>query len=542
MKLSRVHPWLVLSVCVASLMVTTISQGEGKAFGQSQASEHYFQQTGHTVGELFYTYWSEHGGLRQQGYPVSEGLQEVSETDGKSYKVQYFERALFEYHPENKPPYNVLLGLIGVSAFQARYPNGMPEQKPNNSPGSVFFPQTGKRLGGSFLLYWNRYGGLQQQGYPISDEVQEVSKTDGKLYTVQYFERAVMEYHPGATPPYDVQLSLLGAQRYESTHPGQVPSANSSHPIATGVLGVIGANNRLLYTKPAANEQYPLYGQAIYSYDRYSNKETRLVSSATPKLKITSDGKMLVWLEKQGDKGVIQGYDLATQQQSAIVDVPTTYSSYSYMALGDGVLYYQDRKEGHTGLFARNLSSGEEQAISATGSDPVAKDGVLLWTEQRDDGQYLHMLRLDGTKRDTVLARSYGPPDFYGYDVSGSNVVYANSVGENWYMHLYNSNDGTDRVIPNSHYGTGPHVNGNRVLWTVAQGGPCIVHCGADADYLKIMSYSISDNATQTVLDYNKLHPAAQALLDRDTLAYTTTDAANPRTRSLYLLTLPTLR
>jgi hypothetical protein len=33
--------------------------------------------------------------------------------DGKEYQVQWFERVRFELHPENAPPYNVLLGLLG---------------------------------------------------------------------------------------------------------------------------------------------------------------------------------------------------------------------------------------------------------------------------------------------------------------------------------------------------------------------------------------------------------------------------------------------
>ena len=52
------------------------------------------------------------GGLPQFGYPLSEELTETLE-DGKPYTVQYFERARFEYHPENPAPYDVLLGQFG---------------------------------------------------------------------------------------------------------------------------------------------------------------------------------------------------------------------------------------------------------------------------------------------------------------------------------------------------------------------------------------------------------------------------------------------
>ena len=33
--------------------------------------------------------------------------------DGIERQVQWFERARFELHPQNAPPYNVLLGLLG---------------------------------------------------------------------------------------------------------------------------------------------------------------------------------------------------------------------------------------------------------------------------------------------------------------------------------------------------------------------------------------------------------------------------------------------
>src|SRR5262249_32211071 len=52
------------------------------------------------------------------------------------------------------------------------------------------FPQTGKAVCGRFVEYWDWHGNLTQQGLPISDELQEKSDTDGKTYTVQYFERS----------------------------------------------------------------------------------------------------------------------------------------------------------------------------------------------------------------------------------------------------------------------------------------------------------------------------------------------------------------
>ena len=61
------------------------------------------------------------GGLTQQGYPISEEFTEISPLDGKPYLVQYFERAVFEYHPENKAPYDVLLSQLGTLRYRDKY-------------------------------------------------------------------------------------------------------------------------------------------------------------------------------------------------------------------------------------------------------------------------------------------------------------------------------------------------------------------------------------------------------------------------------------
>jgi glucose/arabinose dehydrogenase len=186
-----------------------------------EPSGRFFPETGQTVGGPFLAYWLIHGGLAQQGYPLSGEFQEKSDTDGKTYTVQYFERAVFERHPENQPPFDVLLSLLGVFRYHDKYPAGAPGQQPNTTPGSVLFAETGHRVGGVFLDYWSSHGGLAQQGYPISDEFMERSDLDGKVYRVQYFERAVFELHPENAPPYNVLLSQLGTYRYHARYPGR---------------------------------------------------------------------------------------------------------------------------------------------------------------------------------------------------------------------------------------------------------------------------------------------------------------------------------
>ena len=81
----------------------------------------FFPVTGHTLGGAFGEFWLRNGQLSVFGYPISEEFHEVNALDGKSYLVQYFERARFEYHPEHAgTPYKVLLGHLGEEYARAR--------------------------------------------------------------------------------------------------------------------------------------------------------------------------------------------------------------------------------------------------------------------------------------------------------------------------------------------------------------------------------------------------------------------------------------
>ncbi len=196
----------------------------------------YFTQTHHTVAGAFLDYWRTHGGVAQQGYPITEEFGEQSRVDGKTYVVQYFERAVFELHPENAPPYNVLLTPLGADALKSRYPNDAPGgQRVNKATANQYFNQTGHTIGGGFWAYWQRNGGLAQFGLPLTDEFAETSAVNSKPYTMQYFERAVFEYHPDAPVGYAVQLSLLGAIRYQARYTGITRFTPANWPPAPGL-------------------------------------------------------------------------------------------------------------------------------------------------------------------------------------------------------------------------------------------------------------------------------------------------------------------
>ncbi len=98
-----------------------------RSFPQSQPQPgcRFFPETGHNVCGDILAAWRANGleldgrrgtteaeSLALFGLPLSDLVSETL-SDGKTYQVQWFERARFELHPELAPPHRVLLGLLG---------------------------------------------------------------------------------------------------------------------------------------------------------------------------------------------------------------------------------------------------------------------------------------------------------------------------------------------------------------------------------------------------------------------------------------------
>jgi len=181
-----------------------------------------FAETEKCVRGLFYAYWTENGGLSQNGLPISDEFNELNSGDNKPYRVQYFERVRFEYHPEKvNTPFVVQSGLIGREQFLLRYPK---DRLPTTFNGETCFDTTNRCISGPFNTYWQQKGGLALFGYPVSDEFEEVSQSEGKIYKVQYFERVRFEYHAESVgTAEEVQLGLLGREYFNAKYPKGPP-------------------------------------------------------------------------------------------------------------------------------------------------------------------------------------------------------------------------------------------------------------------------------------------------------------------------------
>jgi hypothetical protein len=177
-------------------------------------------------------FWAQHGGLPVFGYPI--GAQIGQMVEGRQVQAQAFERNRLELHAENSPPYDVLLGRLGVEALarQGRDWNALPKADP---AAAHYFAETGHAIGPQFWAYWSSHGlefdgqpgkvaaeSLALFGLPLSEAAPEVSPTDSQTYLTQWFERARFEYHPeNAGTPYEVQLGLLSR---ELAGPASAPS------------------------------------------------------------------------------------------------------------------------------------------------------------------------------------------------------------------------------------------------------------------------------------------------------------------------------
>ncbi|GAC1386444.1 MAG: hypothetical protein NVSMB42_07000 [Herpetosiphon sp.] len=166
-----------------------------------------YPQTGHTIAAPFIDYWQANGGLAQFGYPITGQVIEPDGETGVGKVVQYFERNRMEYNPAKRgTPFSVQIGRLGDDFLRRKGVNWASLPKVADAPPDcTLFNDTGHRLCPPFKQYWETRGGLPIYGFPLTDAFDE----DG--HTVQYFERARLEYHPDkAGTPFEIELGLLG--------------------------------------------------------------------------------------------------------------------------------------------------------------------------------------------------------------------------------------------------------------------------------------------------------------------------------------------
>jgi hypothetical protein len=230
----RTHLWIVLLWCVTLSLVWVPSEAQASA-----RQPLFLHRNGYLISGPFLEFYERHGGAQSFGEPRTDAFAEPG-----GLTVQYFDYARFEWHDQ------VILSDLGRRAA-AGHTNtaafAWVDSGPAVAEGRTYFAEAGHSVGGAFGWFWQTRGGLALLGYPISEEFEE-RLPDGTGVLTQYFERAVLTYHPERVGTGDevrrVQLGRQFAPERPTTPPPAVlgearlpfqPGSGDGHNIAVAM-------------------------------------------------------------------------------------------------------------------------------------------------------------------------------------------------------------------------------------------------------------------------------------------------------------------
>jgi hypothetical protein len=128
-------------------------------------SQRLFPETGHYAVNSFQQLWERTpNNLFVLGYPISQPFIEESFTNpGEYYRVQYYERAVLEEHPENAGSAYYILGrLMGTELAKGREDEApfQPVGNPGDGTWDEFTEHTLRDGPAPFRSFWLNNGGL----------------------------------------------------------------------------------------------------------------------------------------------------------------------------------------------------------------------------------------------------------------------------------------------------------------------------------------------------------------------------------------------
>jgi predicted deacylase len=149
-----------------------------------------------------FRYWRALGGYARFGPPLGSAL---ATPNGISQRFRVAELEL--RYDLADTPYFVQPAPLGTAAAAALAYGGAAARTSGEDDGAArFFPETGFGLRGEIGAFWERGGGLPVFGLPLSAEFTARSAA-GDERVLQYFERAVLAFHPETG---GVELEPLG--------------------------------------------------------------------------------------------------------------------------------------------------------------------------------------------------------------------------------------------------------------------------------------------------------------------------------------------
>ena len=266
---------LALVIAVAVLVAPSPAFAAESGFAAAQVSAAtYFPELGHNVADVagtfadgtdfearFLRHFERTGGVERWGFPTSAIVEETLGT-----LTQYYQRGVVDWRP---PPgggahtflrrlaWDYVGGGLGGSEDQ-----GVEPDLANPNPGEALGPWGHKASNLSvegertdFADFFNRLGGVDSFGYPKTDARRDnhpqavlhdpTRPVDDRIR--QYFQAAVLEYHP-ESPGSPVKLRLLGDTVRDSRYPygawRQYLAFAPEAPLATGDHLELGLESR----------------------------------------------------------------------------------------------------------------------------------------------------------------------------------------------------------------------------------------------------------------------------------------------------------
>jgi len=289
-----------------------LAAGSGNSV-QAQGSQtwQYFPDTGHNIsGEFWNYYQSVPNASLVFGSPITEQF-----TDPRTGRlIQYFQRALFEFFPENQPGQHVVPAALGVTVYGHTPQNA--SVAPDPTVGCGYYKDTGFPLCYAFLEFFEKNGGEATFGKPISPFIFHNDRI------VQYFERARFEWYPEYQEGQKVVLAQVGRITFDLIR----EDANRLQPVkAENAPGDIKSIHTRAFTWKAmtlANDQQMIY---VVVQDQIRNP----VAGATTVVTVT-------W--SQGDR---QSFAQSTNASGVVIlSVPVKEQTHGSLIMVDTQVMY----------------------------------------------------------------------------------------------------------------------------------------------------------------------------------------------------------
>lgn len=218
----------------------------------------YFEQTGHTLDQVFLDEWRNNNGAANYGLPITE---EIVQENGVT--VQYLQYARFEYWPNGDANGNhFVLGKVGEDLRPSMLQRSMiastqnpgdvtgvtdlvkawlpvaPDSPHAQDPDVTYVEATGHTVHGGFRDFWWQTGDVNYLGNPISQE-----------YTINNTKYQVFEYG---------QLSWTADNGVNMVAVGNVLAEKFDINTQATAQGDIPTYDESLFVKPG-----PTYGEYV---------------------------------------------------------------------------------------------------------------------------------------------------------------------------------------------------------------------------------------------------------------------------------------